>query len=81
MNYLRWHPNGSTLERLWIETPGEPGKGRWEDEHPIAEAPATMPAMPVPPVSAWADRTADEAARAGVRRRVLCRDGWYLPER
>ena len=46
----------------------------------------STPAAPVAPAQGsaewapyWAQRTAAEAARAGVRTTVLCRDGWHVP--
>lgn len=36
--------------------------------------------QPAPIVVDWSVRTSAEAAAAGLRRSVLCSDGWYVPE-
>jgi hypothetical protein len=47
------------------------------------ERPAAQPPIPSPSSAEWrpywAQRTSAEAAQAGVKSMVLCRDGWYVP--
>lgn len=50
----------------------------------LARQPAPGEAAPAEPVERviggeWANRTAAEAQAAGLKEKVLCRDGWYIP--
>lgn len=68
---------------MLTKKPRVPGEGDTEQSAPEITPPKrsdTPPAeQPLEADTEWRDRTWQEAMAAGVKRSVLCKNGWYVP--